>query len=288
MDLDFSTKAGIQKFIVTLVGLIVEALATFGVAQGTLDTAQSIITLATPILVMVIYFIVNQMAAKGKAAAAQNVLETKAATLITLAETAPQVAIAMYKVADEPIAPTVSLVKDRIKAARATYGTWEGAKGLLLGTFKDRFEAALKRFASIGGTTIEVARKAVYEVTGAMLDDKACETIGQTPGFLGAIGANVDIKIIADLITAIDKTPELAYLKTSLTKRAQYYAVKAIVDDAMIRIQAGEGNAASRLALQEFGYTPEQARNAQYSGGVVDGFDPWARAGIDPFTGEDL
>ena len=159
---------------------------------------------------------------------------------------------------------------------------------MLTGTFKDRFEAALKRFASVSGTTIEAARLAVMEVAGVMLTDKECEMIGQQPGFLGALGANIDIHIIGDLLTAIDSTPELAYMKKSFTNRAVWYAVKGIVDEAVVRLYAGEGNAASRMVLQEFGYTPEQARNAQFSGAYPAGFDPWARAGIDPNTMQDI
>jgi hypothetical protein len=301
MDFDFTTKAGIQKFIVTLVGLVIEGLATFGVAQAKLDAISSVATIAAPIVAVVLYYIINQIAAKGKAITSQKVLETKVAMVEKLAVSAPDVAIAIAQTNPNPtvtaVIPTpanatvdpVPQVKDRIKDARKIYGTWEGAKLMLLSTFKDRFEAALKRFASVSGTTIEAARLAVFEVAGVMLDDKACERISLQPGFLGALGANLDsAKIIPDLIAAIDKTPELEYLKKSFTARAIWYAVKAIVDDAVIRIQAGEGNAASRLALQEFGYTAEQARNAQYSGGAVDGFDPWARAGVNPYTMEDL
>lgn len=288
MDFDFTTKAGIQKFIVTLAGLLVEALTTFGVSQGMLDTIQSIVALATPILVLIIYYIVNQMAAKGKAATEVKKAEVVADTIKNLAITAPNVAMAVatYKVSAEPV--VIPNIKEKIKTARVMFGTWQGAKSVMLQTFKDRFETALKRYASIGMTTIEAARKAVYDVTGVTMSDEACERIAKEPGLYGAVAANADIKIISDLLDAIDKYPELDYMKKAFIKLAVKAVVKGIVDEAVIRIQAGEGNAASRLALQEFGYTAEQARNAQYSGGVVYGFDPWAKAGVDPFTLEDL
>jgi hypothetical protein len=291
MDFDFTTKAGIQKFIVTLVGLLVEALTTFGVSQGMLDTVQSIAALATPILVLVIYYIVNQMAAKGKAATEVKKAEVVSDTIKTLSVVAPDVALAVatYKVSADPTpAPFIPNIKEKIKNARVMFGTWQGAKSVILQTFKDRFEAALKRYASIGMTTIEAARKAVYEITGISMSDEACERIAKEPGLYGAIAANADIKIISDLLDAIDKYPELDYLKKSFIKLAVKAVVKGIIDEAVIRIQAGEGNAASRLALQEFGYTEAEARNAQYSGGAVYGFDPWARAGVDPITLEDL
>ena len=126
MDFDFSTKAGIQKFIVTLVGLLVEALTTFGVSQGTLDTIQSIVALATPILVLIIYYIVNQMAAKGKASTEVKKAEVVADTIKTLAMTAPDVAMAVatYKVAAEPVpAPVIPNIKEKIKTARVMFGT---------------------------------------------------------------------------------------------------------------------------------------------------------------------
>lgn len=288
---DFTTKAGIQKFVVTLVGLVVECLTVFGVAQGTLDTIQSIAAMATPILVVIIYYIVNQMAAKGKAQTEITKIEQKSDLIKTLAQTSPEVAIAAIQepVKLEPVKQeSVPQIKDKIAAARKTFGTWEGAKAVMLGTFKDRYEAALKRYASMSLQPIEAVRRAVEEVSGVQLTTKECELIANTPGFVGAVTANYDIKIISDLLDAIDRTPELAYLKTAFTKQAVRYAVKAIIDEAVLRIQAGEGNAASRLALQEFGYTPEEARNAQFSGGAVHGFNPWARAGVDPFTLEDL
>ena len=290
MEWNLTTKEGIKKFVVTLVGLIVEALATFGVAQGTLDTIQSIAALATPILVMVIYFFVNQYAAKGKAETAQKALDAKLNTLKSLAVTAPEVAKAVVQpvVPEAPKEAPVVLIRDRIAAARKTFGTWEGAKSVMLGVFKDRYEAALKRYASMSLQPIEVVRKAVEEVSGVVLTDKECEVIGNTPGFAGAVTTHYDIKIISDLLDAIDRTPELAYLKKAFTQQAVRYAVKAIIDEAVLRIQAGEGNADSRRVLQEFGYTPEEARNAQFSGGYVDGFNPWARAGVDPFTMEYL
>ena len=195
-------------------------------------------------------------------------------------------------------------VKERIKTARALFGTWEGAKTYLLGTFKDRFEAALKRYAALSNSTVEAVRKTVLEVVGVQLDDKACEALGQTPGFLGAMSAAADITIISDLILAIDKTPELAYLKQAFTDRAVWYAVKSVVDSVVLRIQAGQGNAASKEALKELGLSQWQIDKSQWSGANLDlwystmpedknsysyrQFNVWQLVGIDPYTMKDI
>ena len=288
MEFDFTTKAGIQKFIITILGIVVTALAMLGVTQAELDVLVSIVTMLAPILAMVAYYIVNQAAATGKAKANQAILETKTEMIKTLAITAPEVAIAIAAPESVAVVAPISLVKDRIKLARQTFSTWEGAKAMMLGTFKDRFEAALRRFASISNSPIEVVRLAVDEVVGVMLDTKTCEKISQTPGFLGAMSSKVDIQIMSDLFTAIDKEPALAYMKTIFMKRALWYAVKSTVDEAVTRVYAGEGNEKSRLALQEFGYTPAEARNVQFSGAYPAGFDPWARVGVSWETMEDL
>ena len=303
MDFDFTTKAGIQKFLVTIFGLIIEVVAIL--MPQDVDTITKLGTMIIPILAVIAYYIVNQVAATGKAKTAQAELVTKTETIKTLAITAPEVAIALASPIILPqIAAPIPQVKDKIKVARQTYGTWEGAKAMLLGTFKDRFESALRRFASIGDTPIEVARKAVDEVAGVYIDDKACELISQTPGFLGAVSSKVDIQIIGDLIAAVEKTPALAYVKTALINRAVWYAVKGVVDDAVVRLQAGEGNAESKLVLQEFGVSAESARKSQWSGRDVEVYTPmssnpadgfqfkrfnqWALAGIDPTTMNDL
>jgi len=288
MDFDFTTPAGIQKFIMSLVGIAGTVALAFGIAQENIDVWVKLIAILAPILASLIFALVNQSAAKGKAVAAQTALETKTEMIKTLAITAPEVAIAIAAPETVAMVAPISLVKDRINIARQTFSTWEGAKALLLGTFKERFEAALRRFASIGGTPVEVARQAIEEVVGVMLDQKTCEKLSQQPGFLGAMSSKVDIQIISDLFTAIDKEPALAYMKAAFMKRAIWYAVKSTVDEAVTRVYAGEGNEKSRLALQEFGYSPAEARNVQFSGSYPMGFDPWARAGVSWETMEDL
>jgi hypothetical protein len=199
-------------------------------------------------------------------------------------------------------AATANRLKPRIAAARATVGTWEGAKAYLIGTFKERWEAALRRAASVGMTTVDAVRQAVLDVLNVKMDDKMCEIISGTPAFLGAVTTHSDIKIISDLLDVIDKTPELAYMKEPLIKIAVRYAVKNILDDVVVRTQSSD-IATVKAAMLECGLTQWQIDKSQFSGGQIQiwysttnqmgtfgfrDFDIYMLAGVDWQTLEDL
>jgi hypothetical protein len=201
-------------------------------------------------------------------------------------------------------------LKVQIATTRAALSaSWEAVKSYLLGTFGARFEAALKRYANINMSTIEAARRAVMEVMEVQLDDKTCQAIGQIPGFLGALGAGLDVaKILPDLLSAIDRTPELVYMKTAFTKRAIWYAVKDACDAITVRCQTGKAEDA-KAALQEAGMTLWEAEKSApfmpfqmyyttvkdpVTGAGVPGtygyrdFSAALLAGVDPITMEDF
>jgi hypothetical protein len=206
-----------------------------------------------------------------------------------------------------PITPAKNSLKERIAASRATLGaSWEATKAYLLGTFNARFEAALKRYANINMSTIEAARRAVMDIVGVQLDDKTCQTIGQIPGFLGALGAALDSKqILPDLLAAIDRTPELAYMKKAFTNRAIWYSVKEACDVLTIRCQSGVTEDV-KAALVEAGmslweaektapfmplqmyYTTVRDANGQGLPGTYGyrEFSVFVLAGVDPITME--
>ena len=205
--------------------------------------------------------------------------------------------------------PTNSL-KVKIADIRTSLGaSWAAVKAYLLGTFSARFEAALKRFANMNMSTIEAARRAVMDVMEVQLDDKTCQSIGQIPGFLGALGAGLDVtKILPDLLDAIDRTPELVYMKVAFTKRAIWYGVKDALDGITIRCQSGD-TVDVKAALVEAGMSLWEAEKSApfmpfqmyyttvkdpVTGAGVTGtygyrdFSAALLGGVDPYTMEDM
>jgi hypothetical protein len=242
----------------------------------------------------------NPVAVAAPAGAGSTAVIAQAATAIP-AGTPVQIVTPIAEAA-----PVLTMsVKERIAVARKTYGTWEGAKQMLLGTFKDAFETALRRMLRLNPNlkTIDAVRQAVLEVTGVQLEDRACEAIGQIPGFLGAVGANADIRIISDFLDAVDRMKELVYYKKIFITLAVRYAVKDIVNKVWQRVQDGAATESAKQALEEFGLTRWQIDKSQWNGSDLQiwysttnqkdsysfrQFDPWMLAGIDPSTGDDL
>ena len=226
------------------VGLILALITPFLSSSSTEfkdSTTQLLSTAAetlTPILFMIFQNLSDKKLVANTALAVPMAIPTVTAAS---SSSAPVYAPAPAPAPAAAAGPSKNLLKDRIAASRATLAlSWEATKQYLLGTFNARFELALKRYANINMSTIEAARRAVAEVVGVQLDDKTCQAIGQIPGFLGALGASLDAKqILPDLLTAIDKYPELAYMKKSFTNRAIWYAVKEACDVLTIRCQSG-------------------------------------------------
>jgi hypothetical protein len=154
MDFDFTTKAGWQKFWTAMVTLAVETLAIFGVAQGTLDTIQSLAALMGPIIIMIGMFVANQMAAKGKAAASQKVLETKVDMVKELAVTAPAVAVAVVN--STPSEPTQVIIPTNIPSTTEEVKAWQD---------KVKVDIDNELAASFHLPTPEAARKAHPELS---------------------------------------------------------------------------------------------------------------------------
>ena len=116
MDMDFTTKAGIQKLIVTIAGILGTTLiTTFGWSPDKTNVIVTLLTQFAPIIATVLFYVVNQIAAQGKATTAQKVLETKVAMIETLAESAPDVAMAIVAPMDNfpfPVEETLPVPKD--------------------------------------------------------------------------------------------------------------------------------------------------------------------------------
>lgn len=222
------------------------------------DSTTQLISTAAETLTPILYMIFQNMSDKKMAANVPVSYTATASSSVTV--TPPVITPSVVPTVVSPVISSIPSVaaknslKERIAASRATLGaSWDACKSYLLGTFNARFEAALKRYANINMSTIEAARRAVMEVVGVQLDDKTCQAIGQIPGFLGALGAALDSKqILPDLLSAIDRTPELAYMKKAFTNRAIWYSVKEACDDITIRCQSGVTDTA-KAALVEAG-----------------------------------
>ena len=65
--MDFSTKAGWQKFLITLIGIIGTVALGFGFSQAKIESITATATTLVPIIATIGFWIVNQVAAKGKA-----------------------------------------------------------------------------------------------------------------------------------------------------------------------------------------------------------------------------
>lgn len=182
-----------------------------------------------------------------------------------------------------------SLVKDRIESVRKTINKatkWD----ILTGEFKSKVDAAKAHMLSMnpGMGGVEAVDAVLSQFSNGVLNEKDCSNVRSYLGLPQIIHAKNDLLILQSAKEAEDNGTLGPAQSDAYLIAAKKYAVKDIVDDAIRRVQAGEGNAASRLALQEFGYSAEEANKAQYSGGYVEGFNPWGRAGVDPFSMENV
>jgi hypothetical protein len=274
------------------------------------DSTTQLLSTAAETLTPVLFMIFQNLSDKKMATNTGGVVVAPKPTVtVTSGPVAPVYAPPIVTSTTAAPAPAAkNSLKERIAASRVTLGaSWEATKAYLLGTFNDRFELALKRYANINMSTIEAARRAVAEVVGVQLDDKTCQAIGQIPGFLGALGASLDAKqILPDMLAAIDRTPELAYMKKSFTNRAIWYAVKEACDVLTIRCQSGNTEDA-KAALVEAGMSLWEAEKTApmlplqmyyttvhdpVTGAGVPGtygyrdFSVFVLAGVDPITME--
>jgi hypothetical protein len=291
----------------TFIGLLTAILAPI-LVSATADVKDAVaqtVTAGVELLIPVAYMVFQSLSDKKMSATeVAKPVVVSAQSPAAPAFAAPIQPVTTAAPAGE-VVPVIPSVKERVAIARQMYGTWDGAKQVMLQTFKEAFETALRRMLRLNPNlkTIDAVRQAVLEVVGVQLDDKACEAIGQIPGFLGAVGANADIKIIGDFLDAIDRTPELSYFKPIFIKIAVKYAVKNILDTVVLRVQAGQGNESAKQALEEFGLTRWQIDKSQFSGGDLQiwysttnqrdsygyrQFDQYMLAGVDSVTLEDL
>ncbi len=226
----------------------------FGLSAAKVESAVAIATTLAPFLAMIIYFIVNQIAAMGKAKAVIDKIEAVTASSSTIVtepsgkttetQTVTPPTMAEIKSAETvqtnpigwnatkaaedaknpplPVSVT-SLVKDRVAMRVQLASTDEGMWDVLFGKFDQRMKAEVEHFAqlnpNLGG--VEAAQKVVDDMYKVRLDAKQCSVIQSMIGLPAAIFAKTDTFILAQIKASIEKSE--ADAKASGTPAALAY-----------------------------------------------------------------
>lgn len=207
MDFDFTTKAGFQKAIITIVGILATVLiSTFGWSPDKANVLVTLLTQFAPIIATVLYYVVNQIAASGKAAATATNNAIKADLVKTLAVSQPAVALAMVtgdiEPAPIPTAPRVevapvSFVKDKIEVMKKIIWTDQGLEDTLLNLVGDRIKEQTARFKqqnpAIGDD--EAVGLVIKQYVGIVLDEKQCNAANAVIGLPAVIASYADYNI---------------------------------------------------------------------------------------------
>jgi hypothetical protein len=284
MDLDFSTKAGWQKAIITLAGIASTVLmAAFGWSPDKANTFVTVATQYAPIVATIGFWIVNQIAAKGKAAttvklaelevdkvAAANTTTVMTSTTSASSGDATMVSVPAFPKASELPETVTSLVKDRVEVAMKIAATDEGMKDVLMGKFSQRTKESIKHFSDLNPTIggLDAAEKVVEDMYKVRLDAKQCAVIQSMIGLPQAIFAKTDETIMANIIGSWDRDPVgTASNKEMWRKIAIDWAKSSEIREAADRVKNVMLPMDKRvLALMEFGVTPEDAARSGREG----------------------
>ncbi len=164
---DFTTKAGMQKAIITVVGIVGTVLiSTFGWSPDKANVFITALTQFAPIIAAVLYYIVNQIAAKGKAKAAQAVLETKTAMFKSIAVSAPEVAMAMIAPLDDFSFPVEELPLPVPK-------DWNAFKQKVKDKVNDEVREQLAEGIIVGLPAMNVSKEEARRLVPAMSSDNS-------------------------------------------------------------------------------------------------------------------
>ena len=265
MEIDVKTPAGIQKAIITVVGIIATVL--INVLGWSPDKANTLVTIATqlaPIIAVVLYYIVNQVAAIGKAAASQKVLEVKADLVKTLAITAPEVAIAIIAPSTivsetEVLVPvTASMVRDRIDVMTKFANTEQGLKDILRNLVGERIKEQIAHLKQVNPQLGDDAAvmEAVKGYVNIVLNEKQCAAANSILGMPSVIASYVDMTIVNSFIAAweqghYDSAP---YIVNNMRRDVIRSITLRIIEEAAARVKNGNLPMEQRvLALMEFG-----------------------------------
>ncbi len=154
---DFSTKEGIQKFIITIIGIVATVVTSaFGISPDKASIWVSLLTQFAPLIAVVVYYIVNQYAAKGKAAASQVALETKVAMVKSLAVISPEVAIAVVNANTLPTAePPITIPDEPLPVPK----NWDAFKQQVKDKVDDELRGQLAEGIIVGVSACNVSRE---------------------------------------------------------------------------------------------------------------------------------
>lgn len=306
--MDFSTPEGWKKAIITIVGMIVPVLAAFGLKEDILNTMTTGIIAAADLIALIGYWIVNQIAAKGKAAQVIKVIEANSALVTAVAKTGADVAPLVQAMANsgtdekgEVKEPEISLVKDRIAKLREYYAIGKNYREYLIGSLDATIRKWQERMTQVNPNypTIEAVKQVAAEFFNRNLTEKECGTIQSIMGLPPLLHAMGDVSILNSFFGAFDRMPELAYMETYFREFTIMRVTKDTIEEAASRARKGDVDIkAAKLALREFGYSELEVNKTQWSGNTITAvyettpgaeggsyrpFMPYSRAGYPEF-----
>ncbi len=307
MDFDFSTQEGWKKAIVALAGILGTVLTTtLGWSPDKANVLVTLLVQFSPMIGSIAYFVVNQIAAKGKAAAKQAQAELVAEVELTKAENisnlitaspieAARVMIAMATGVDTvEIKPKIELIKDQISIATEMVAKdpWAFIQGDILARFNYLMNVMLVANPELG--TIDAVRALVQPFLDRVPTVEECGTIQSVLGLGAVVKQWSSQHMIADFMVAIELNPALKYLGEDFKKYAISRATNNIVNAGIAKVMSAQTKDELANALMSFGYTETEAykttgvggnlkifrETGGQAGGYAD-FNPWGMLGID-------
>jgi len=114
MDLDFTSEKGYQKFIIAIIGMAGTVLvAIFGISPDKSNAIISAATIFAPMIATGLYYIVNQVAAAGKAKAEIAKIEATASAIVKTG-VIPEVKVEEKQVNTEKVMVPVAIPFDEL------------------------------------------------------------------------------------------------------------------------------------------------------------------------------
>lgn len=294
MDIDLTTKTGIQKFIVAIVGIASTVLMSLlGWSPDKTNALVTAITPWIPIIASVLFFIVNQIAAMGKAKTQIKLAEIAAGiaavspTVTTTTVTSPPIEVITEPTQTES---PIILVKDTINLAKKVISTDSGLWDFLLGAVSRRIDEQIAHLLMVNPNmkTIDAAKEVVEKYLNTKLTEKDCEVINSILGLPAALSAYKDMSIMEDFKKAWDLGRLPRYVLENFRIGANTLIIMQTIGDAAAIVKNDNIPVSDRIrGLLAFGLSEKDANKVQFSGGKViiwnvnhyEDFNPYILAG---------
>ncbi len=318
MDFDFTTQEGWKKAIITIIGIgATVATSVFGVSPDKTNIFVTILTQFAPLVAVICYYIVNQIAARGKATTTQKALETKSELIQNLAVNSPEIAMAVVKqgngiVLEEPpvdVPPiaggSIVTVKDKIEVMTKIANTDKGLKDLARGIVGLRINEQIAHLKQVNlqlGDD-EAVKQVVQEYVNVVLTEKQCGAANALLGMPAVIAAHADLNIVNSFIQAWEagNYNNAAHQINQFRQSTIRAMTLRIVEEVASRVRNANLPLIDRQkALIEFGVGDYHAQKSDFAtagvgvwvqptdangnlvhGGHLETFNPYVLAGIE-------